>query len=123
MIVQFILITKNLNLSRAGVSACRKLRTVVCVAYLQVYLDTKPAAPNTLNSAYLAGVGSLGTAQILYSTSQPVCTVIGVEKMESRINKLLLSKSTFYPQKNEKLPEIGMMPLPARYEKVKYWLL
>ena len=123
MIVQSILITKNLNISRAGVPACRKLRTVVCVAYLQVYLDTKPAAPNTLNSAYLAGVGSLGTAQILYSTSQPVCTVIGVEKMESRINKLLLSKSPFYPQKNEKLPEIGMMPLPARYEKVIYWLL
>ena len=43
--------------------------------------------------------------------------------MESRLNKLLLSKSTFYPEKNEKLPEVGMMPLPARYEKVTYCLV
>ena len=42
--------------------------------------------------------------------------------MESKINKLLLSKSTFYPEKNEKLPEIGMMSLPAKYEKVNNWL-
>ena len=44
-------------------------------------------------------------------------------QMESRLNKLLLSKSTFYPEKNEKLPEVGMMPLPARYEKVDYCLV
>ena len=37
--------------------------------------------------------------------------------MESKINKLL-SKSTFYPEKNEKLPEIGIMSLPEKYEKM-----
>ena len=43
--------------------------------------------------------------------------------MESKINKVLLSRSTFYPERSEKLPEVGLMPLPTRYEKVNYWLV
>ena len=43
--------------------------------------------------------------------------------MESKLNRLLLSKSTFYPEKNEKLPEIGMIDLPKSYEKVNHLLI
>ena len=38
--------------------------------------------------------------------------------MESKLNRLLLSRSTFYPEKSEKLPEVGIIELPERYEKV-----
>ena len=38
--------------------------------------------------------------------------------MNSTVLQRLSSKATLYPEKSEKLPELGLMQLPSHYEKV-----
>ena len=38
--------------------------------------------------------------------------------MDAKVNRILLSRTTFHPEKNLELPEMELMELPGKYEKV-----